>query len=381
MYDLIIIGGGMSGISVARAFHGRRVLLLERGRLLSGATGNNAGFVITGFGEHFNRTVRKYGLERAREIQQIHISNRHRVRELARGIDCDAKFEGGWSVALTQEERADLLESLEMMREAKFDVGWEEEQSAGLRSAGGCLVNLQDGTLNSVRFWSELARNVEARIFCEVQQVINRPDFIEVVTSAGSFQALRVVFCLNAFSARLVPELAGRYIPLRGQMLEMQLHGKPPGWQPVCAGYGDIYWRFTGTSLIFGGLEDRVPAEEVGIAGDVSPLVTDLQKEWVGENFRPGLVSGNLIRTWCSTMAFTVDGFPFVGPLPEHNRYVLSGLCGLGHGYALECAHWLYELIEHDRNTIPSYFSSARITGLPVYRGGDWRRLYEAWNH
>jgi gamma-glutamylputrescine oxidase len=381
MYDLIVVGGGMSGISVARTFHRRRVLLLERGRLLAGATGNNAGFVISGFGEHFNRTARRYGMDRAIEIQQIHRSNHRRIRELARGIDCDARFEGGLSLARTKAERDDLLESHELMRQAGFEVQWLENQTAGLRNAGGCLMNAGDGTLNSARFWSEFSRGLEARTFCEVLRVVNRQDFIEVVTTAGSFQSVRVVYCLNAFSAPLVPELAGRYIPLRGQMLELQLQDSPPDFRPTCADYGDIYWRFTDTSLIFGGLEDRVPADEVGIAHDVSPAITRVQEEWIQANFRPGLVSGNRIRSWCSTMAFSVDGFPFVGPRPEPNQYVLSGLCGLGHGYAMECAFWLHELIDKDRDVIPPYFSTARIKNLPLYEGGNWRRLYEAWNH
>ncbi len=80
-------------------------------------------------------------------------------------------------------------------------------------------------------------------------------------------------------------------------------------------------------------------------------------------------------------MALTVDGFPFVGPLPQENRYVLAGLCALGHGYALECARWLHVLIENNLDVIPPYFSSTRLSNLPVYQGGNWRDLYEAWSH
>jgi len=80
-------------------------------------------------------------------------------------------------------------------------------------------------------------------------------------------------------------------------------------------------------------------------------------------------------------MAFTVDGFPFVGRLTSPNHYVLSGLCGMGHSYALEGARWLYELIVNGQDIIPPYCSSDRIKNLPVYAKGNWRTIHEAWNY
>ena len=80
-------------------------------------------------------------------------------------------------------------------------------------------------------------------------------------------------------------------------------------------------------------------------------------------------------------MAYTVDGFPFVGRLAHPDHYVLSGLCGMGHSYALEGARWLYELIENGRDIIPPYCSSDRIKTLPVYTEGNWRTTHEAWNY
>ena len=81
------------------------------------------------------------------------------------------------------------------------------------------------------------------------------------------------------------------------------------------------------------------------------------------------------------TMAYTLDGFPFVGALLQKNRYILGSLCRMGNSYALKSAYWLYELIANRQNVILSYCSSDRMNTLPAYAGGDWRKLYEAWNH
>ena len=49
-YDVIIIGGGITGAGTARdcAMRGLRVLLLERGDIATGATGRNHGLLHSG---------------------------------------------------------------------------------------------------------------------------------------------------------------------------------------------------------------------------------------------------------------------------------------------------------------------------------------------
>jgi glycine/D-amino acid oxidase-like deaminating enzyme len=128
-------------------------------------------------------------------------------------------------------------------------------------------------------------------------------------------------------------------------------------------------------------LESSIPKEETGIATSLSATILEEQLKWIQENLRIRH-SERPLKTWYGTMAFTLDGFPFVGALPaRRNQYVLAGMCGLGHSYALECASWLFELIVNDKVLMPHYFSSDRILNLPDYTGGDWRTLYEAWNH
>jgi glycine/D-amino acid oxidase-like deaminating enzyme len=165
-------------------------------------------------------------------------------------------------------------------------------------------------------------------------------------------------------------------------MVELPLRKEPPCRNPVLCNYGEIYWCFTDKTLRFGGLEYLVPEDEVGIATSLSQKILQSQLQWIEENFEDGLVSPLAMKAWYSTMAYTVDGFPFVGRLPGRpNQYILAGMCGIGHSYVMECASWLRDLILRDVNVIPAYFSSDRMLNLPDYTGGDWRSLYEAWNH
>src|SRR5437016_48177 len=331
MYEYAIIGAGMSGISIAHFLRNCNIVVLERGDILVGASGNNAGFIVSGFGEHFSRTAARWGIERAAQIQRIHLSNHARISELAARIPCDYARTGSYQIAANGKELADLRESFRLLSQEGFAVEWIEDPPSGLRAPAAALHQKDDGVLDPIRFWSGLAADLPIRTNCEVRSISRMDRYYSISTSTGDVDARGVIFCLNAFAADLCPPLAGRYIPIHGQMLEMKIDAPPASLAPMMMDYGDIYWRFRPGALLFGGLAD----EQESVEGKVSPDITRKQLDWIRNNLN---FSGDIIRSWASTMAFTVDGFPFVGALDEPNQYVLSGLCGLGHGYAMECA-------------------------------------------
>lgn len=383
MFDLIIIGGGMSGISVGHFFRDRKILILEKGSLLSGASGNNAGFIISGFGEHFAKTVERLGADSAREIQGIHLSCHRRIKTLTRSIPCDYNPSGSYALALKEEEWRELRESYDWMRSFGYGVELIEKPPLGLRQSLGALFNPDDACFDSVKFWSGVAEGLPVRTNCEVLKVYDKGGSIFVECTSEVYETQRVIYCLNAFSVALLPELEGKYIPLRGQMFEAPLQDAAPSQVPVYAQHGDVFWRFTDRTLRFGGLENLSPKDEVGIAETLSSSLLSEQIQWVHTNFEPRFIKQPVhpIQTRFSTLAYTLDGFPFVGELTRKNQYVLAGLCGMGNSYALEAAYWIHELIDQGENLIPSYCRSDRINGLPAYTGGNWRKIYEAWNH
>jgi gamma-glutamylputrescine oxidase len=379
IYDLIIVGGGMSGISVGHHFRDKNILILEKGELLAGATGHNAGFLISGFGEHYAKTVARLGRDRACEIQNLHLENHSRIQELAGNLYRNI---GSFTVSYGETEFHNVKQSYELLKEDGFQVDWSDSVDCGLKAASTGILNHHDGLIDSVQFWNSLAVNLPIRTNCSVTEIIENPTSVQLSTTQGKFEAEQVVFCLNAFSAELLPEFEGLYVPLRGQMLRLPLKTKPPTDKPIITNYGEIYWHFTDTHINFGGLEFRVPQDEIGIATAVSKRITDVQLDWIRQFMNPDLfASFDPVRTWCSTMAFTVDGFPFVGALERPRCFVLAGLCGLGHSYALEAARWIHELITTGRNIIPEFCSSDRMKSLPRFTGGDWRNQNETWNH
>ena len=81
--DVVVIGGGLCGTS--SAYHlaqaGIDVALVEARTLSESASGRNAGFLLQGTAERYNRAVELMGRERARRIHQWSIENHERMAE------------------------------------------------------------------------------------------------------------------------------------------------------------------------------------------------------------------------------------------------------------------------------------------------------------
>jgi glycine/D-amino acid oxidase-like deaminating enzyme len=94
--DIVIIGGGFSGI--ATAYHLIEdnpdlpsVVLLEARKICSGATGRNGGHVKPDTYFNIPRNVSMFGLDAAAELAAFEAVNVHAVKNLveSEGLDCD----------------------------------------------------------------------------------------------------------------------------------------------------------------------------------------------------------------------------------------------------------------------------------------------------
>lgn len=71
--DVSIVGGGIAGMSTAfflLKYTNKKIILLEKGRLAYGATGHNAGQVVSYFEKPFHTMVKEFGIKLAGEGQR-----------------------------------------------------------------------------------------------------------------------------------------------------------------------------------------------------------------------------------------------------------------------------------------------------------------------
>ena len=230
--DVAIVGGGYTGLSALLhlAERGYDAVLLEAARVGAGASGRNGGQLGSGQRLGQRRLEQMYGLERAQALWQLAEDAKATVKDrIARhGIACDLK--PGILHAAHKPAHADELQReaahLERhygYRELRYLPRSEVEAMLGTRRYFGGVLDLGAAHLHPLNYALGLAQAAQAaggRIF-EHSRVIRIEDGPPplVRTGEGEVRAGHLVLAMNGHLGRLVPQLAGRIMPINNFML------------------------------------------------------------------------------------------------------------------------------------------------------------------
>lgn len=324
--DVVVVGAGIAGLSTAYALarEGVSVVVLERDRIASGASGRNAGFVLAGVAENFVAACRRYGRERATRIWRTTIANRVLLAGIVerQRIECDL----AWSGSLQQ---------------AGDDEEWSEiRESAGQLSAEGVRVTLdperrhacyaEDGEVHPVKLVRGLAAAAEergARIFEATRVSALRAD--SVATPHGTVRTGSVVVCTNAYSESLLPRV--RIVPIRGQIAATAPVRERHFPRPVYAHRGYRYWRQTAEGrVLVGGWRNTAFDEETGT--DARP--TEGMQRHLDAFLAEHGIAAPVTHRWAGIMGFSHDSLPYIGRRGD-GIYLNAGFTGHGNAFAV----------------------------------------------
>ena len=357
--EILIVGGGIAGVSAAYhlAAHGRRVTLLERGEIASGASGVNGGLIdCVGWGDHpdlqahltagsvelFEEAQLELGedmeFRRSGSLHAIHTPEQHEFTA-ARVADMCARG-----------QRVELITT----REAR---ALEPAFSADLLGAMYSPLRAQADPVKATRAFATLAARRGARILtrCDVTALAPRPAG-GWVARAGEADIVAGVLVLaagawcGALGARL--DLDVPIVAVRGQMWAtaalaprvfhtissaesaLAWH-RDPGAAPSSLTIRDgrrltrhLYGRQRRDGeIVFGG--DR---ELVGEATTPDPVGITVNREHAADVL-PFLRDLPAARTWAGLMPFPLDGRPLIGRIPgREHLWIVSGLASSGFG-------------------------------------------------
>ncbi|MHA7876203.1 FAD-dependent oxidoreductase [Roseivivax sp.] len=348
--DLLVIGGGVTGISAAlfAAREGARVSVLERGWLNAEASGGNAGslhlqLLSWDFGQ---KAVGGGDLQlRTLPLQQESIALWQEL-ETGLGADFEMATTGGLMVAETAEQIPFLEEKARS--EARVGVETEIIGPERLRQIAPAISERMvaaawcpgEGKINPLA--ASLALIAEARalgVAFEEQTPVTAlaRDGAGYVaeTPRGTLRARRVLIAAGGWSAELGAMLGAR-VPVRGAPLQMVVTERTGPVLPCLVAHADRHLTMkqtqAGTVLIGGAW-----TAETGPGGQSRVLPESLEGNlWVAARTVPAVGGLRVLRSWAA-MNIDIDGAPLIGALPgapgvtvaaTANGYTLGPLMG-----------------------------------------------------
>lgn len=380
--DALVIGGGLCGASAAwhLARAGVSVALVEGRRVAMSASGRNAGFILQGTAERYDRAVEVMGRARARTIHAWSVENHRMITEFLEKnpVECGYMRRGSLQLADSEEEERSLEASAALLEEDGFDARTQgaAELPEVFRQAGyrrGVWLP-GDGELDPARFVRGLAGAAEAagaRVF-EQSPILgveagSAGEARAWVGGAGGDRAVRgevrasvLLICTNARLTELVPSLQGCVDPVRGQMLGTA--PLPPGLFPcpVYANHGYDYWRQDEHGRVaLGGWRNLDPGTEIGHDEILNDGIQSRMEGYL-RRYAPDL---QITHRWSGIMGFSRDGLPLVGPargLP--GALVAGGFTGHGFGFAFLAGAALAAIVQEGRHPFAEAVDARRFS-------------------
>ncbi|HEY0079534.1 MAG TPA: FAD-dependent oxidoreductase [Pyrinomonadaceae bacterium] len=351
--DVCILGAGITGASAAlwlrRMQPGLKVVIAEARTVGAGASGRNAGMVLAGLSDHYDRIIEGYGRERAREIWQATLDHQRHLREFLAESRAEVNLEecGSWRIGYEEAEGEHLARSAEMLREDGFPVEYEARDPLK-RGFYGALGIRSDAGLHPLMLVGALltASGVEIYKGCEVRDIEPQGDAVLVRSSTADFRAQTVFIALNAYAPLIHDYFRPLVEPHRGQILVTAPVKARIVERLVYAHHGYIYFRqLPDGRLLLGGWRHEYAEREAGYADETTREVQGALERFMLKYF-PETAGLPVEGRWAGTMGFSRDGLPLVGTLPDDKRIVYAvGFTGHGFGLALEVARRAVRLL------------------------------------
>ncbi|KAJ5503404.1 FAD dependent oxidoreductase [Penicillium fimorum] len=363
--DVVIIGSGITGASIARTLLQNRaskssstshpsVVMLEARTVCSGATGRNGGHILE-TADEYAEFADAFGVDAARKLIRFRLAHLREMlgvaEELGLTTESQARKVRFLSVYFGEEPWRAALERMRRFKEAMPEEAAEWTSYEGdaiprefcLTRARGIVAGAA-GALWPYKFVTGILKRLLEDFPDDLRIEENTPVTAvydqtssgglryKVETSRGTITARHVIHCTNAHVSHLVPGFRGRIFPVRGQMSAQTPGNNFPNQAT------DHSWLFNydrgfdymtqlpeGQMMLGGGFAQSEAGglADLGVSTDSDlslyiniHLSGALRAIFGDKNW--GRVQGDAVQAmWTGNMAFSSDGFPWVGRLSE----------------------------------------------------------------
>jgi glycine/D-amino acid oxidase-like deaminating enzyme len=353
--DVAIIGGGYTGLSAAYQLKSSDasldVAVLEAETTAFGASGRNAGFVMTLFGASAGLMKSLHGKDAVREAHAYMQRAIATLEEMLsqHDLDCDYERSGFLKVATSPAYSARIKHEIEFFE--SLGIGgfkWLDEAEVQARIASptylGGLIEPQCGLINPVK-WADALRRLALDAGAElyentpVREIARTNGKYRLTTDQGSVVADRIVYATNGYT-HLIPGLASKQTPAFAYIVVTEKLSDAQraaiGW----AGREGIedgrnfmhFYRLTPDGRLLAGGGPGVVPYAGNMQNDAYPKAWDHLEQFIRTTF-PALEGIRIDYRWGGAFSVTANSTPQVGTLDGGGAAYSIGCTG--HGVAM----------------------------------------------
>lgn len=338
--EFLVVGAGLVGVAAAyfAAQAGQQVVVTEQYDIAMGASGRNAGFMISGLDSYYHRAVARYGEAVTQAMWQLSQGTiqfwKERVQEANGAVLFDAC--GSLLLSESEAEADDIRQAAHALTEAGIHIIYHDSDPLR-RGYHNAIEQPDDAAVQPYQLAQAVLQQSGAsyqpnNAVYRIEQTDAQT--VTVYMQRAIYRAQHVLLCTNAYSPQIDPYFVGKVIPTRAQVIATAPLDTPPMMTCGYSNYGYMYYRSTFDGrLLIGGARHLYKAEEDNTTEDrLNPNVQAALDAYKATYFPD--VTAPVARRWAGIMGFSVDGLPLAGTLPDKPR-VGFAVGFTGHGLSL----------------------------------------------
>ncbi|TMI97477.1 MAG: FAD-dependent oxidoreductase [Bacteroidetes bacterium] len=363
IYDVVIVGGGITGISTALLLQkaGKKCLVVEANNLCFGTSGGTTAHLNTLLDTPYTTIIKNFGKENAQLVATATAEAIDLVRSHIAdyGIDCEFQEAPAYLFSQTQEQSEELHEIYEACREVGLDVSYNLSLPVNIEFEKAIEVRGQ-AKFHPVKYVYGLAKAFEdaGGVILQHTRVngIEDTDGITVETENGNFRTANLIYATHTPPGINLIHL--RVEPWRSYVMAFTIKNKKYAQELVYDMY-DPYHYIRSQKIdekeymIVGGEDHKTGAIANSEAGFLR-LESYIRKHFDVDE---------ILFKWSSQYFEPADGLPYIGHLPGHpgNIFVASGYGGNGMTYSSVAALLLRRMILKGESPYVRLFDPNRI--------------------
>lgn len=335
--DLLVIGAGMAGLSIAyeALLKGRRVTVLDRGAIASGMTARTTAHLASAFDDFYHEFIARRSEEEARLLHDSLAASIDRIEEIARqeSIDCDFTRCDGY-LFLGEGDKITVLEKeIEACHRIGFSrVSWAKQAPMPSFDTGRCLRFPNQARFHPLKYLQGLARAILTK-----GGVLRPQTVVESVSPSGHEVAVKTAQGQTILARDVV---VATNSPIVGPTT---FHTKQAPYRTYAMAFSvpkgaiadALYWD-TLDAYHYVRLQEGKDADFLIVGGedhktgeaDDAAIRFDGLEIWTRQRFAP---AGDVTHRWSGQVLEPVDFAGFVGRQPGGDHiYMVTGDSGQG---------------------------------------------------